>query len=263
MRALRRRGAALGLALTLGAGCRGEPAPAEVPAPTSAGTAAPQGSAGAGDELGRARRARDGSLRYADEVVHDNPAAAAEILRRLEREHDAEVRAALVRALPATGGTWLEAVRQRLAREPDAGVRRAMVALAPRAPAGQGDELVLAGVDDGAASVRAEAALSAGSLAPLSAQLATRLVALLGDRDAPVRAAAARSLGIGAWGQAFEPVAALLSDPEPFVRLEAVRALGRLDRARAAGLEALRALVRDPDATVARAAARLLDAASR
>ncbi|MBI4953483.1 MAG: hypothetical protein HY908_15750, partial [Myxococcales bacterium] len=136
MSALRAGGSAAGLALALAlaAGCRGEPAPAEAPVPTAAGTAAPQGIAVAGDELGRTRRARDGSLRYADEVVHDNPAAAAEILRRLESEPDAEARAALVRALPATGGAWLEAVRQRLAREPDAGVRRAMVALAPRAP---------------------------------------------------------------------------------------------------------------------------------
>ena len=251
------------LAATLAlAACRGEPVPSEAPHATEAVATAPSTPAPhatALSDIGEARRARDGSLRFADEVVHDNPAAAAELLRRFDGEPDAEVRAALVEALPGTGGEWLDAVLLRFRSEPEARVRKAMVAIAPRAPEARASELVSLGLDDGEPSVRAEGCLAVGSLHVGAAGATARLVALLADGDARVRASAVRTLGLETAPGHFDAIAALLRDADAFVRLEVVRALGRLDRPRAAALPALQTLRTDPDGTVAGAAARLLD----
>jgi len=118
------------------------------------------------------------------------------------------------------------------------------------------------GLGDEDVSVRAEAALVAGSL-PAAALRDGAFEVLLRDRledeAAAVRAGAARSLGILGFVEMFDDIATLIADADSNVRLQAVRALGRLDRAAARALPALASLRDDPDAKVARAVARLLD----
>lgn len=210
-----------------------------------------------GGPAGAPRRTRAGTLRFSEEVVHGNPAATAELLRRLAQEPSAELRAALVFALPRTRGVFYEEVVAHLQREQAPSVRRALVSVMPRA-AGEGAAAgVMLGLRDPDAGVRAEAAMVAGSLAASSAEIMGRLTHLLADPDARVRASAARSLGVAARPGSFEAVARLLGDPASMVRLEAARALGRAGRDHAATLPSLRALVMDPDARVAGAARRI------
>lgn len=254
---------ALVAALVLACACSADPiAPGAAPAPTAAN--AGEGPSASRPEIGTARRARDGSLRFADEAVHDHPEAAVELLRRFDAETAAEVRVALVEALPRTGGEWVDAVLARFPREPEPSVRKAMVSIAARAVEGAA-ALVELGLGDEDASVRAEAAMAAASVRVGGAKLAGALAALLADRDARVRASAARSLALAGYTarlDRFAAIAPLLDDSAATVRLEAVRALGRIDGARAATLPALRARQSDGDVKVAAAARRIVEAAA-
>ena len=65
-----------------------------------------------------------------------------------------------------------------------------------------------------------------------------------------------RSLGWLQVDTARDSLASLLNDAAASVRLEAVRALGRIDADYARNLPAMRALVNDADPKVARAAAK-------
>ncbi len=209
-------------------------------------------------------RTRGGQLRFADERLHDNPAATGELLSRLDRETSSELRVALVEALPRTGGDWIDEALARLPKETDAAVRKALVAIMPRAEPAAGVRGIVLGLADVAEPVRTEAALAAGSVpAQVAAQagLTELLGKALGDSSAQPRAAAARSLGIlGAVG-AFDAIRSLLGDQNGTVRLQALRALGRLDVAKAAALPALRALRDDADPKIARAAAAVIQKA--
>jgi hypothetical protein len=238
-----------------------ESRPATTPATGQQPTAAPAAAADT-EALDPAiftpQRARGGQLRFADERLHDNPAAAAELLRRLDAEPRTEVRVALVEALPRTGGPWLDAILARLSQESEPAVRKAMVAILPRAEPQAAIAGILQGLGDADGYVRTEAALVAGSIpAALAATegLITPLQNALTDDHAPTRAAAARSLGILGAASAFAAVVPLLGDADPTVRLEAVRGLGRIDATRAAGLATVRSLRHDSDPKVARAAA--------
>ncbi len=211
-------------------------------------------------------RTRGGQLRFADERLHDNPAATGELLSRLDRETSTEVRVALVEALPRTGGDWIDEALARLPKEADPAVRKALVAIMPRAEPAAGVRGIVLGLADVAEPVRTEAALAAGSVpAQVAAQagLTELLRKALEDNDAQPRAAAARSLGIlGAVG-AFDAIRSLLEDQNGTVRLQALRALGRLDVAKAAALPALRALRDDADPKIARAAAAVIQEAGQ
>ncbi|MBW2455594.1 MAG: HEAT repeat domain-containing protein [Deltaproteobacteria bacterium] len=210
-------------------------------------------------------RTRGGQLRLADEGLHDNPAAAGELLRRLDRETSPEMRIALVEALPRTGGDWLDAIVTRLAKEGEPAVRKAMVAILPRAEPAAAVAGILLGLGDADDQVRTEAALVAGSIpADVAARrgLVEPLRKNLADGNGYVRAAAARSLGILGDAGAFDALVPLLGDPASTVRLQTVRALGRIDSARAAQLPTVRSLRADADPKVARAAAALVDQAA-
>ena len=81
--------------------------------------------------------------------------------------------------------------------------------------------------------------------------------ALLHDAG-EVRRLAARAIGWRGDPTAFDRVAQLLNDPRPGVREAAVRALGRLDKSRAAGLQQLIALENDGHPGTVRAVRRVL-----
>jgi HEAT repeat protein len=238
----------------------GDQAPAAKGQATQAGADASSESLGA--EIFTPVRTRGGQLRFADEGLHDNPAATGELLSRLDRETSSEVRVALVEALPRTGGDWIDGALARLSTETDPGVRKALVAIMPRAEPSAGARGIAVGLADADGGVRIEAALAAGSIpaqVAVQAGLIDLLSKALGGGEAQLRAAAARSLGILEAAGSFDAIRSLLGDPDARARLEALRALGRIDLSKAAALPSLRALRNDGDPKIARAAAALID----
>ena len=89
------------------------------------------------------------------------------------------------------------------------------------------------------------------------------LSAALSDDDAGVRAAASRAFGLLGGSGRFEALRPGLADDDAEVRLQSLRALERLDRARAAGLSEVAGLAADDsDPRVVRAAGKLRSEAS-
>lgn len=201
-------------------------------------------------------RTRKGTLRFVGEAVRD-PAAAPLLLARLaEGESDPEVRAALIEALPRTGGDYGGALVEMLGEEEDADLRVQMIAALERADAGAATEGLRVGLTDADPAVRVEAARVAGMRADGSA-LQPELVDALSDEAPPVRAAAARSIGVLALEDARDALLAGVADADDEVRLESLRAVGRLDPAFARTLPALKALQSDDDARISAVAAKL------
>lgn len=200
---------------------------------------------------------RAGHLRFTTPLIHDADAAPV-LLDRLLRTGDAAVRAALAEALPRTGGAFAAALPDLLADESSPEVRAVLVAIAWRVPAEVAARVVEAGLGDGAAPVRAEAARTAGRIGD-RARPEGALVAALGDPDAATRAAAAEALGVHRSGAAAEALASLLADDDADVRLAALRALRRAAPVALAAGDAARALAGDPDPRVRRLAARIAE----
>jgi HEAT repeat protein len=196
---------------------------------------------------------RAGFARFTTPVIHD-PAVASLLLVRLAEGGDPpDVRAALVEALPRTGGDFADAVLDLLTEEQDAQVRVALVSSLRRAPASHavpGLELALADRDP---AIRALAAQTA-AMHEQGHALADPLRAALSDEHGPTRAAAARAMGVFGITAAQGQLAGLVDDDVPEVRLEALRALTRVDPAGATRLPQLERLQRDGDPRVARLA---------
>jgi HEAT repeat protein len=197
------------------------------------------------------RVTRAGHLRFTTSV--DDADVATVFLSRLAGgERDPGVRAALIEALPRTGGVFADALGE-LSAEPVAEVRAIAQAIAWRAPAEAALPVMRAGLADADAGVRAEAARAVSRHVDGKA-LAAEVAARLTDADAEVRAAAVRTVGI-VGGADSDAVATLLADRRAEVRLEALRSLRRTEPALAEQLVRARELDRDPDARVRAAAA--------
>lgn len=84
-----------------------------------------------------------------------------------------------------------------------------------------------------------------GQLGRSNADVLRPLVSLLGDRDALIRAQAAKVLGDGHYRTAVDELIGRLNDPEPEVRLHAALALGKLGDSKA--VEPLFSLIRAND----------------
>lgn len=198
-------------------------------------------------------RTRAGLLRFTTSSIHD-PRVAAVFLDRIVNAREPEpVRAALVEALPRTGGLYADAAAELIASERSPLVRATYVHAARRAPADPALAIIERGLADADPVVTAEAARAAAAH-PAGGRAAASLRAALGSADAMTRAAAARALGVLAVAGSEAALTARLADPAADVRLEALRALDRLAPGAVAGLDAL---ARDPDPRVARLAARL------
>ncbi len=182
------------------------------------------------------------------------PAAAGPLLARLVHGRESlDVRVAIVEAITRTGGDWPEVLADMLPDEADVATRTVMVEAARRAPIEHAVELLKLGFTDKVASVRAAAAETCPWV-DANGALDGLVILALADVDAIVRAEAARAAGWMRIEDSWTPIVKLLGDPDPRVRLQAVKALQRLDPADTAGLPEVGALKQDADTKVQRAA---------
>lgn len=200
-------------------------------------------------------KTRAGYVRFTSDAIHD-PRAASVFLQRLSRGGEPEgVRAALVEALPRTGGVYADAAVELFAAEASASVRAAYVHVARRAPETHAIALMSRGLADRDAEVQAEAARSAASH-PAGKRLAPELRAALASTSPEVRAETARTLGILKIAEARGELVARLSDSAADVRLEALRAIDRIEPAYVHSLP-LATLAKDDDPRVVALVTRL------
>jgi len=170
-----------------------------------------------------------------------------------------DVRLALVDWLRRSTTAWPSWADSAFGDEPDARVRAAWIdaarylgAPSRREAGADGRAIVLAGFGDADARVRAASARIAAYLdAP---ELVPALIHATADGSDEVAGLAARSLGVLRAGGAYEAVRELLGRSDAKARLRAVRALQRLDGARAHADPRIAALTDDADPRVARAA---------
>ena len=138
-------------------------------------------------------------------------------------------------------------------------VRAALLSGYKKVGDGQGLAVFEAALVDGSIQVRMEAVRLVGYRSDLrSPALSAGLGAALSDASPQVRAFSVRSMSWRGEQASFGAICGLLDDTSGAVRGAAVRALGKLDLARAAGLPAIIALSADPDPKVKRAVSRVL-----
>jgi hypothetical protein len=204
------------------------------------------------------RTTRAGTLRLTGPLVRRADAAPILIDRLRSGGESAEVRAAIVEALPRTGGEFAAVLVELLPDENDVAVREAIAAALGRSDARiaiDGLRVVLVDAD---ARVRAEAARALGQH-PLGASALAELRAALVDADEATQLAAIRSIGAlrRADSDVDAALAALLADERTEIRLNALRTLGRIDPTYARALPQLAQLRKDPDQRIAAVATEL------
>jgi HEAT repeat protein len=201
---------------------------------------------------------RAGHLRFTDPLLSDAQATEVFAARLAVEVTAAEERQALAEALHRTGGAWSAAILTQLGEEADPEVRVILVGTLAKAPTADALAGLRLGLGDGDPRVRRAACELAGWAPEAGAAEADRLVAALGEDEAMIRAAAARSLGLLGDAGRFAAVAPGLEDSDAEVRLQSLRALERLDRSRAAGLPEVAKLAESgSDPRVKRAAGKL------
>jgi HEAT repeat protein len=245
--------------------CACEPARDIDPAPTVAAAAPAVATPGAPPPGADApvdfatlapRKTRAGHLRFSAEELAD-PRATTAFLARLTTGNEPEaVRAALVEALPRTGGAWAHALDGLYTRESTA-VRELVLFVAARAPEAEGLAVLRRGLAEPTAELRAEAVRSTAAH-PAGARLAGELTAALATDDPDVRTEAARALGVHRIATARTALLARLDDAVADVRLEALRALEQIAPDALAGHAALSRLAADADPRIAQLAAQLV-----
>lgn len=178
----------------------------------------------------------------------------AVILDRLARKVDPEdVRVQLAEALPRNGGQYADALADLFVEEGSAKVRAAFVRVTPN------DDvlpIMRRAFADPETEVRLAAVRRAASHA-VCERLASELRNALTDRDATLRAEAAKSIGALKIEAARDELVTALGDGSAEVRLEAMRALDAIAPGSLAGTAAVVALRSDPDARVAELAQKL------
>lgn len=179
------------------------------------------------------------------------------LLDRLENGDDApELRAALVEALPRTGADFGPAAVDLLTREPRARVRAAWMHALRTVDGEDGLRGLEMGLGDRDAEVRAHAARMVSHRSD-GARLAPKLIEATRDSDVGVRLAAARTLGALRVSEAADALAALTRAEDPELQLHGLKALERVAPERAREVSQRDALRSSTDPRLARLATRL------
>lgn len=197
---------------------------------------------------------RRGDLRLIDVGAPWGPVLMAD--RLVHGGEAPQVRQALAHALVARIDAWPDVALGLVEDEQDPQVRAILLSGLQRLPAEQALPALEEALTDPQPAVRVEAAAVLGRHAA-GAQADQALIAALADRDAQVRALSARALGRHQVAAAFAPLRPLLADPDDAVRLQALRALARIDEPATRALPERAALEADAAPLVARAAAQL------
>lgn len=145
----------------------------------------------------------------------------------------------------------------RLAREPEGPGRKPFLQALRNTPAAHVVPILETGLASTDPALRAAAALAAGRRRDGTHFAATLLNLATTDPDASVRIAATRSLAVLRHAEAFPALVDNLSHETATVRLSALRALARIDKAKAATLPDLARLQLDPDPRVSDAATKV------
>lgn len=197
---------------------------------------------------------RSGGLRVIDLGSEWGPVLLAD---RLASGQDApEVRLAVAAGIATRIHQWPEIAAGLVDAEADPAVLGVLLAGLQRVPPDLALPRLQTALSHSDSAVRVEAAVVLGRHAD-GAAAADALVVALGDDAAMVRGRAARALGRHAVGTAFEPLRGALADDDAAVRLQALRALEKVDAARTAALPELGELAVDSDHRVARVATEL------
>jgi HEAT repeat protein len=169
--------------------------------------------------------------------------------RLLDEKDSPEVRAALIHAYASLEGAEMQLLLHLAKTDGESQVRGAAVTALGRGDSPQGLSAIRIGLQDSSPQVRLMAVSAAGYRAD-GLEVATELVSALSDRDASVRAFAARSLGWLEFSGAWKPLRPLLQDPSGDVRVHALRAMRTVDLPGTAALPELDKLVTDSDERV-------------
>ena len=202
-------------------------------------------------------RTRSGQAAFVGEAFRD-PAVGPVVLDRLVRAQDpADWRPGLALAAVRAEAVPSEALSDLLRAEGDPAVRVVLLEVADKAPVDHAQPALALGAMDDSAAVRAAALRSLAARSDIEGH-AGLILAGTQDADPEVRAAAAQAIGWLGMSDLWGAAQALLRDPEPGVRIKALRALERLDEDRARALPAVQAMAEDPDPRAAGVARRLL-----
>ena len=202
---------------------------------------------------------RAGYPRFVGDWMTDERATALLLSRLVEGADSANVRAAIVEALPRTTGSWEPAITA-LWDETDSTVVRRMMVLTLEESEHPAAVDALREAAQWTDAITRSAALRAMTWRKDALRFGSNFVQGLEDEDATVRATAARAAGLHAVDDAKSGLARLLeSERDTQVRLAAVLALGQIDPGYARSLGVVQRLSTDSDRRVARAAQRILN----
>jgi HEAT repeat protein len=168
---------------------------------------------------------RNGRPRFVDPILTEPGAAALVLERVLRSDDDVPTRLGLLGSIPGGGDGWADDLAAAYASLDHPDLRAAAAQLARRDREGHGVRIVEAALGDTDPAVRATAVRVAASVTVSPALVR----AALEDGAPEVRAAAVWTLGVVGAGGDVVVLRRLLKDADAEVRLQSLRALGRLD----------------------------------
>jgi hypothetical protein len=201
---------------------------------------------------------RAGYPRFVGEWTRDERAAPLMLQRLLEGDDHPAVQAALVEALPRTGGEWDDAIAALWEETDSATVRRMMVLTLEEADANVAFNALRTAANSDDAEIRA-AAVRAMTWRKDADRFTSVFIAGMQDRNDDVRSLAARASGLHKVEAAKRTLAGMLdSESRDDVRLTVLIALSQIDAEYARSLSAVTRLAQDADQKIARTAHRIL-----